>query len=222
MEQEKNKQQKIQKKTHLTKTSSTVRRSARLNKSIKESSRQSIDFANLEEDEEMNIPSPIAPSPALSLVSSSIANTARRTLEIDPLKQEIYDCIESLEKKATENATTSSNQGIQSHSPQEPPIVNTLKQEIFELETLNKHLKQEHETIKVRNEIQRTQNENILLHLALWYDKNKKLKEKNKTLKRKVLSLKYKILIKKPMIAIAKKKVKKTKLEFLAQAFEGV
>jgi len=68
--------------------------------------------------------------------------------------------------------------------------VNNLKQDFFELETLNKHLKQEHETLKVQNEIQRTKNDNILLPLGFWYEKNKKLKEKKKSLKRKVINLK--------------------------------
>ena len=128
MEHVNTKQAKIQEKTPLTKTSTTSRRSARLNKSTKESYWQSVESVNLEEDEELKIPSPIVPSPALSLVSLPIANTVRRTPEIDLVQQEIYDYIESLENKGREKATASSNQGIQSDSPQEPPIVNTLKQ----------------------------------------------------------------------------------------------
>lgn len=58
-----------QKKNSLTKTSCTIRRSARLNKSTKESSWQYVEFFNLEEDEELKIPFPIVPSP----VSSPIA-----------------------------------------------------------------------------------------------------------------------------------------------------
>jgi len=92
------------------------------------------------------------------------------------------------------------------------------------LETLNKHLKQEHETLKVHNEIQRTKNDNILLHLALLYDKNRKLKGKNKSIKRKVISLKYKILMKKPRMEVTKKKKKekKTNLDVLDQVSKGV
>ena len=84
------------------------------------------------------------------------------------------------------------------------------------METLNRHSKQEHETLKVHNEIQRTQNDNIILHISLWYDKNNNLKEKNKSLKRKAISLKYKILMKKPRMGVAKKKVKKKNLDVLA------
>jgi len=100
-----------------------------------ESSRQFIDFFNLEEEEGLKVP---------SLVSSPITNTIIRTPEIDPIQQEIYYYIESLEKKAIEKATTSSSnqeKEIHSDSPQEPPIINTLKQEIYELETVNRNMK---------------------------------------------------------------------------------
>lgn len=82
-----------------------------------------------------------------------------------------------------------------------------------------RHLKHEHETLKVQNEIQWTQNVKTLLHISLWYDKNKKLKDKKKSLKRKAISLKYKILLKKPRMAFAKKEVKKRNLDVLAHGF---
>ena len=76
--------------------------------------------------------------------------------------------------------------------------------------------------MKVHNEIQRTKNDNILLHISLWLDKNKNLKEKNKSLKREVISLKYRIMMKKPRMVDTKKKAKKTNLDVLAQVSEGV
>lgn len=42
---------------------------------------------------------------------------------------------------------------IHLNSPQEHPLVKNLKQEIFELETMNRHMKKEHETLKIQNEI---------------------------------------------------------------------
>ena len=57
--------------------------------------------------------------------------------------------------------------------PQEPPIVSTLRQEIFELETLNRHIQHEHEALRMQNKIEKTMNDNILLHFGLWYKKNK-------------------------------------------------
>lgn len=98
---------------------------------------------------------------------------------------------------------------------EEPKIVNTLKQGIYELEVLNRNLKQEYERVKAQNEIQRTQNDNILLHLGLWYKKNNKLKDKNKFLKEKVTSLKNIILMKKPRMEINIRKARSTNLDVI-------
>jgi len=84
------------------------------------------------------------------------------------MQLEIYDYIKSLEKKVAENTSGSTvhEKENQSSSPKEPPVINILKQEIFELETLNRHIQNEHEALKMQNEIQRTQNDNVLLHLS--------------------------------------------------------
>ena len=84
------------------------------------------------------------------------------------------------------------------------------------METLNIQIKHEHEALRMQNKIEKTKNDNILLHLGLWYKKNKKLKQKNRSLEIKVINLKYKILMKKPRMAVAKKKVKKINLDVLA------
>ncbi len=55
----------------------------------------------------------------------------RKTLEIDPSQQEVYDYIESLERTATGPSTSST----QPHIAQEA-LVQSLKQEFFELEVL--------------------------------------------------------------------------------------
>jgi len=129
-----------------------------------------------------------------------------------------------LEIKAVEKASSSTihDKEIQSNSPQGLPIVKNLKKEVFELETLNIHLKKEHETLNFQNEIQRTKNDNIMLHLGLWFEKNRKLREINKFLKRKVMSLKCRILMKKPGMTVARKKVKRTNLDVSYQVYEKV
>ena len=88
-----------------------------------------------------------------------------------------------------------------------------MKQEIFELETLNRHIQQEHEALRIHNKIDKTKNDNIIFHLGLCYKKNKKLKQNNTALKRKVINLKYKILMKRPRMAVAKKKIKNINLD---------
>jgi len=47
------------------------------------------------------------------------------------------------------------------------------------------YIQKHNQTPKAYNEIQISKSENILLHLSLWYKKNKKLKKKNKALKDK-------------------------------------
>lgn len=124
-----------------------------------EQPQQSPEFVDLEEEEmEPRVPSPIS-------------NPARRTTEIDPIQKEIYDYIKSLERIVTGKIISSSsnqeeNEGIHSNILGELQVEDTLKQEIYELEILNRHLKRDNEIIKAHNEIKRTQNDNVLIHLG--------------------------------------------------------
>lgn len=65
--------------------------------------------------------------------------------EIDTVQQEIYDYIQSLEKRdaARTSIPIQEEEQVQFNEPQEPPVINVLKQEIFELDTLNKYIKNE-------------------------------------------------------------------------------
>jgi len=101
----------------------------------------------------------------------------------------------------------------QLNEPQEHSSTNILKQEIFELEMLNKHFKNENQALKAQSEIQIAKSDNLIVHLSLWYKNNKKLKKENKMMQREIISLKYKILMRKPRIPIASKKRKTMKLE---------
>jgi len=65
----------------------------------------------------------------------------RRTTEVDPSQQEVYDYLESLEKTSEGLSTT-----LPHMTPDEQ--VQSLKQEVFELEVLNRHIKQENEALK--------------------------------------------------------------------------
>lgn len=118
-------------------------------------------------------------------------------LEIDPMQQKIYDYIESMEKMdvARTSSPIQEEEEVQFNEPQEPPVINILKQEIIELETLNRYIKNENQALKAHNEIQIAKSDNLLLHLSLQFNKKKKLKKKNKALERQVINLKYKILI---------------------------
>jgi len=62
-----------------------------------------------------------------------------------------------------------------------------------------------------------TQNDNILLYLGLWYNKNKKLTAKNKFIRRNIISLQHKILMKKLRTEVTIKKTRRIDLDVLAQ-----
>lgn len=70
-------------------------------------------------------------------------NPRKISAEIDPNQDEMYDYIESLEKRAIGPSTSSS----QPPSAQDIQI-QSLKHEIFELEVLNRHIKHENEALK--------------------------------------------------------------------------
>ena len=104
-------------------------------------------------------------------------------------------------------------------NPQEP-LVDTLKQEIYELEILNRHIKQENEALKQQNKLEKVISDNTIMHLRPWYKKNMKLKRKNKSLNKVVINLKYKLLMRKPRMEITSKKSKRRKLDVLAEVSE--
>lgn len=51
----------------------------------------------------------------------------------------------------------------------------------------------------------------MILHLSLWYKKNKNLKKENRIMQRNIINLKYKILMRKHRMPISAKKKKTTK-----------
>jgi len=131
----------------------------------------------------------------------------RKTPEVDPNQQEVYNYMESLEKSAAGPSTT---------LPLDAQV-QSLKQEVFELEVLNMHIKQENEALKKQSKVDKIIHDNTMLHLGLWQKKNKKLKKKCKKLSRALINLKFKCLIRKPRMMLALKK-KKRGLDVLAEA----
>lgn len=66
--------------------------------------------------------------------------------------------------------------------------------------------------MKAQIEIQIEKSDDFILHLSLWYKKNKKLKKENMTMQRDIIKLKCKILMRKPRMSVAAKKKKIMKL----------
>jgi len=125
-----------------------------------------------------------SPSPQLEF-ETSLRET---TPEIDQSQQQIYDFIESLEQqKTTTEQRTSSNQP----GTTQETLIQSLKQEIYELEVLNRHIQKENETLKDQNKLDKIIHDNTMLHLGLWHKKNRKLKKKNRRLSRALINLKY-------------------------------
>lgn len=104
-------------------------------------------------------------------------------------------------------------------NPQEP-LTNSLKQEIYELEILNRHIKKENEALKEQRELDKSIHDNTILHLSLWYKKNRKLKRKNKHSNKTLINLKYKLLVKKPRMVVTSKRSKRIKLDVLVEVSE--
>ena len=114
----------------------------------------------------------------------------------------MYDYLESLEKIAAGPNMSST----QPHTAQEAQV-QSLKQEVFELEVLNRHIKHENEALKEQSRLDKIIHGNTMLHLGLWQKKNRKLKRKCRRLSRAFINLKFRCLMRKPrMLAPPKKK----------------
>jgi len=119
-----------------------------------------------------------------------------------------------LEKIATGPSTSST----QPHTVQEA-LVQSLKQEVFELEVLNRHIKNENETLREQIRLDKIIHDNTMLHLGLWQKKNRKLKKKCRRLSKALINLKFRCLMRKPrMLAVPRKR--RRGLDVLAEVSE--
>jgi len=98
-------------------------------------------------------------------------------------------------------------------------LIQSLKQEVYELEVLNRHIQRENETLKEQNKLDKVIHDNTMLHLGLWHNKNRKSKKKNRRLSRALINLKYRFLIMKPRMTVTPRK-KKERLDVLAKVSE--
>ena len=93
----------------------------------------------------------------------------RETLDVDPAQQQIYDYVESLEKRASENRE-------RTPSPQEPPI-EVLKRDKYELEVLNRHIKNENEILREQVKLKSDMNTILSLQMKKLYTASEKPKK---------------------------------------------
>ena len=133
-----------------------------------------------------------------------LEHSPRRSPEIDPDQQEVYNYLEALEQSVAGPSTILPlNEQVQS-----------LKQEVFELEVLNRHIKQENEALKEQSKVDKMVHDNTMLHLGLWQKKNRKLKGKCKKLSRALINLRFRCLVKKPRAILATRR-KRRRLDVL-------
>jgi hypothetical protein len=92
----------------------------------------------------------------------------RQTPDIDPDQQEAYNYLETLEQSVAGPSTI---------LPLEQQV-QSLKQEVFELEVLNRHIKQENEALKEQSKVDKIVHDNTMLHLGLWQKKEQEIEEK--------------------------------------------
>jgi len=213
------KKQKEKQSAQQKSTSVQVRRSSRLKERMSVTKEKQSHFIDLGEGTPEKAPtqldlestppreeSPFQPEPQTEF---DFEHSPRRTPEIDPDQQEVYNYLETLEQSVAGPSTILPlNEQVQS-----------LKQEVFELEVLNRHIKQENEALKEQSKVDKMVHDNTMLHLGLWQKKNRKLKGKCKKLSRALINLKFRCLVKKPRTILAARR-KKRRLDVLAEASE--
>jgi len=150
--------------------------------------------------------SPFQPEPPPEF---DFEHSPRRTPENDPDQQEVYNYLETLEQSVAGPSTI---------LPLDEQV-QSLKQELFELEVLNRHIKQENEALKEQSKVDKIVHDNTMLHLGLWQKKNRKLKRKCKKLSRALINLKFRCLVRKPRTILASRR-KRRRLDVLAEASE--
>ena len=99
--------------------------------------------------------------------------------------------------------------------------VHSLKQEIFEIEVLNRHIIQENEKLKEQSKVDKMIQDNTMLHMGLLQKENKKFKKRCRRLNRDLINLRFRCLMKRSRIDISTRR-KRRRLDVLAEASQQV
>ena len=135
----------------------------------------------------------------------------KKSPEVDPDQQKVYNYLETLEQAAA---------GPSNVQPLEQQI-HSLKQEIFEIEVLNRHIIQENEKLKEQSKVDKMIQDNTMLHMGLLQKENKKFKKRCRRLNRDLINLRFRCLMKRPRIDISTRR-KRRRLDVLAEASQQV
>ena len=120
--------------------------------------------------------------------------------------------MESLERNASKNQD-------KPISPQEPPI-ETLKKDKYELEILNRHIKNENEILREQVKLKNSMNSYLTLQLGTIPKENRKLKKRNKMMIRALINIRFKLLMRNPKMTLTSKRNRKIRLDVLVEVSE--
>ena len=95
-----------------------------------------------------------------------------------------------------------------------------LKRDKYELEVLNRHIKNENEILREQVKLKSDMNTTLSLQMEKLYKASEKLKKKNKKLNRALINLRFKLVIRKPRMPLNTKQSRKMKLYVLAEVSE--
>jgi len=135
----------------------------------------------------------------------------RKSPIVDPVQQDVYNYFETLEQN------TAGPSNVIPHEQQ----IDLLKQEIYELEVLNRHIKQRNEEMKQQADIAKAIQDNTFLHMSMWQKKHSRLKKRCRRLNRALINLKFRCMFKRPKVNVSTQR-KRRRLDVLAEASQQV
>ena len=92
-----------------------------------------------------------------------------------------------------------------------------LRRDKYELEVLNRHIKNENEILREQVKLKGDMNTTLSLQMKKLHKASEKLKKKNKKLSRALINLRFNLIIRKPKRPLIVRKSKIRALYFLAE-----
>lgn len=170
---------------------SQPKRSHRLRGILKKTKVKQIGVINIEEEE-----------------TPTEENFDEEVPEIDPAQQEIYNYVETLERKASESRDRTPS----------PPLseIDVLRRDRYELEVLNRHIRTENDILKEQVKLKTSMNSTLSLQMDKEEKANEKLKKSNKKLIGALTNLRFKLVIRKPRRPLTTRQSRRRGLDVLA------
>ena len=105
-----------------------------------------------------------------------------------------------------------------------PPLseIDVLRRDRYELEILNRHIKNENDILKEQVKLKTNMNSTLSLQMDKVEKANEKLKKRNKKLIRALINLRFKLVIRKPRRSLASRQRRRRGLDVLAEASEFI